>query len=95
MNPLEINCELQKLFSLNQDQQDHFIQELEQSLKFKIIDFLQYDKEALFFHLYRVDVSEFIVEQCLQSKDIDTQALMLAKAIIKRTLNKLSLFRKA
>ena len=67
---------------------ENFFEQLQNKLSELIFDLIQNDYNRLLAILYRIDVDEKTVSECLGGKDIFTAADNLAKAVIERQLKK-------
>ena len=67
---------------------ENFLGRLEKKLSELIFDLIQNDYNRLLAILYRIDVDEKTVSECLGGKDIFTASDDLAKAVIERQLKK-------
>ena len=68
---------------------ENFFSELQEKLSKQIFDLIQNDYNRLLAILYRIDVDEKTVSECLGSTDIFTAADSLAKAVIERQIKKI------
>jgi len=68
---------------------DNFFEQLEKKLSEQIFDLIQNDYNRLLAILYRIDVDEKTVSECLGGKDIFTASDDLARAVIERQVKKI------
>jgi|SRR6185437_10703116 len=68
---------------------ENFFEQLQGKLSEQIFDLIQKDYNRLLAILYRIDVDEKTVRECLGSNEIFTASDNLAKAVIERQLKKI------
>src|SRR6185312_8027517 len=89
---LALADDLAKNFALDTSGADlaveNFFQELQARLSQQIFDLIQNDYNRLLAILYRIDVDEKTVSECLGGVDIFSAADNLARAVIERMIKK-------
>jgi len=89
---LALADDLAKNFALDTKKADlaveNFLADLEKKLSEQIFELIQNDYNRLLAILYRIDVDEKTVSECLGGVDIFTASDSLAKAVIERMIKK-------